>query len=208
MSASKALFEFDHRLRESGARRIGGADEVGRGPLAGPVVAVTMVLPEDFFLDGLNDSKLIRPKQRAYLARELVMGCLDIGIGIIEADVIDRVNILEATRLAMMHALEDLSDPPDLLLVDALNLPDARIPQQSIVGGDRTSASIAAASIVAKEIRDGIMAGYDRVYPQYAFRRHKGYGTALHLTQLAKHGPCPIHRKTFAPVREQRLPFA
>jgi len=207
MPSSQALFEFDRKLRNTGVRRLGGVDEVGRGPLAGPVVAVTMVLPEDFFLEGLNDSKLLRPKERARMARELVMACTDIGVGIIEAGVIDRVNILEATRLAMMAAVEDLLEPVDLLLVDALCLPRLKVAQKAIIRGDGTSACIAAASVIAKEIRDGIMLGYDRVYPQYEFRRHKGYGTAAHMKQLAAHGPCAIHRKSFAPVREQRLPF-
>ncbi len=208
MPRSQALFEFDRTLRNQGVCRLGGVDEVGRGPLAGPVVAVTMVLPEDFFLDGLNDSKVIRPKERARMARELVMACTDIGVGVVEAGVIDQVNILEATRMAMMAAVEDLLRPVDLLLTDAIRLPLLMMSQKAIIRGDATSASIAAASVVAKEIRDGIMLGYDRVYPQYEFRRHKGYGTPAHLRHLAVHGPCAIHRKSFAPVRELRLPFS
>jgi len=207
MSSSRHLFEFDRLRRERGAGRIAGLDEVGRGPLAGPVVAVAIVLPGDFFLEGLNDSKLVRPPVRAAMAQELILACDDIGVGIVEAEIIDRINILEATRLAMGKAVEDLSHPADFLLIDAVRLPSLAVAQESIIRGDGKSASIAAASIVAKEIRDGIMVGYDRTYPQYEFCRHKGYGTRIHLKRLEEHGPCAIHRRTFSPVREQRLPY-
>jgi len=168
-------FLFDQGWRDKGFLRIAGIDEVGRGPLAGPVLAVAVVLPPAFRLFGLRDSKKIPPARRRRLAVEVLLGCLDVGVGLVDAETIDRVNILEATRLAMKRALDDLAARPDLLLIDALHLGDVGTAQRPIVKGDDLSASIAAASVVAKELRDGLMLGYHAQYPHYHFHRHKGY---------------------------------
>ena len=207
MSVLPDLFAYDLLFREKGYGLIAGLDEVGRGPLAGPVVAAAVILPGDFFLDGLRDSKKVTPKNRQKMVFDILVGCLDVGVGIIEPDVIDQVNILEGTKLAMQAALRDLRHKPDLLLIDALRLENIDTEQRAIIKGDDTSASIAAASIVAKEVRDGIMRAYHNQYPQYNFDKHKGYPTKLHKDCLRKYGPCRIHRKTFSGVRQQQLPF-
>ncbi len=201
------LFAYDLSFRKKGYRLIAGLDEVGRGPLAGPVVAAAVILPRDFFLDGLRDSKKVPAGKRAKMFLDILVGCLDVGVGIIEPAVIDQVNILEGTKLAMQAALMDLRQNPDLLLIDALRLESIDTDQMAIIKGDDTSASIAAASIVAKEVRDGIMCAYHKQYPQYHFHKHKGYPTKLHKDSLRKHGPCIIHRKTFSGVMQQQLPF-
>lgn len=193
--------EFERAARLCGYRRIAGIDEAGRGPLAGPVVAAAVILPSRSRLVGVNDSKQLseRERERFYTAiREQAVGT---GIGLADVAEIDRLNILEATRLAMRRALDQLVPPPDYVLIDAVSLPGVNIPVRPIIKGDSLSVSIAAASIVAKVTRDRLMARYDDTFPEYGFLSHKGYGTAEHLERLARHGPCSIHRRSFAPVK-------
>jgi len=194
------LFECEAWAR--GFRRVAGVDEAGRGPLAGPVVAAAVILPRRYRLAGLRDSKLLSEAQREHLYGQLLAGALDIGVGVVEAEVIDAVNILEATRLAMAQAVQHLTPPPDYLLLDAVILPSLPIEQRAVIKGDRLSLSIAAASVVAKVLRDRLMARAHVCYPQYGFLAHKGYGTAEHLRQLARYGPCKLHRRSFRPVVE------
>ncbi len=183
---------------------VAGLDEAGRGPLAGPVVAAAVILPpEDCYPVALRDSKQLTPARRE-AAFEFLRGLPGsaIGVGIVEAEEIDRINILEATRKAMLSALAALPVAPAAILIDALFLPGTAIPQRGLVRGEAASVSIAAASIVAKVTRDRLMVEADRHYPAYGFARHKGYGTAEHISALAEHGPSPLHRRTFRPVRE------
>ncbi|MCC7375668.1 MAG: ribonuclease HII [Verrucomicrobiales bacterium] len=201
-------FEFERQLLAAGSSILAGVDEVGRGPLAGPVVAASVVLPEPWIrhglppeLRGLNDSKQLSARRReafsAFLTRHSEVRHT---IAIVEADEIDRVNILRATHLAMVRCLEALRPPPDHVLVDGLAVASIPFPQTALVKGDARSYSIAAASVIAKVLRDGLMAEYDREWPHYGFAMHKGYPTAQHLAALSQHGPCRIHRRSFAPV--------
>ncbi len=193
--------EFERAARLCGYRRIAGVDEAGRGPLAGPVVAAAVILPLRSRLVGVNDSKQLSAceRERFYTAiREQAVGT---GIGWAEVEEIDRLNILEATRLAMRRALQQLVPLPDYVLIDAVSLSGVGIPVRPIIKGDSLSISIAAASIVAKVTRDRLMARYHDEFPEYGFLSHKGYGTAEHLERLAHHGPCSIHRRSFAPVK-------
>jgi ribonuclease HII len=194
--------EFELEARRCGYRRIAGLDEAGRGPLAGPVVASAVVLPTRCRLIGCDDSKLLSESEREQLYLVIRKRAIGIGIGSATEQEIDRFNILEATRLAMQRALAELLPQPDWLLIDAISLPGCGIPVRSIIKGDSLSMSVAAASIVAKVTRDRLMAEYHRLYPHYNFLSHKGYGTEEHLQQLAVHGPCQIHRRTYAPVAE------
>ena len=194
--------EFELEARRCGYRRIAGLDEAGRGPLAGPVVAAAVVLPSRCHLVGCDDSKQLSESERERLYQIITERAVGIGIGSASQEEVDRLNILEASRLAMRRAIAALSPQPDCLLIDAVALPGCTIPTRSIIKGDALSISVAAASIVAKVTRDRLMAEYHRLYPHYNFLSHKGYGTDEHLRQLAAHGPCPIHRKTFAPVAE------
>ena len=194
--------EFELEARRRGCRRIAGLDEAGRGPLAGPVVAAAVILPTRCRLAGVNDSKQVSESERARLFDVIVSRARGIGVGIATEQEIDRLNILEATRLAMRRALASLTTSPDYLLIDAVVLPDVTIPSRSIVKGDTLSLSIAAASIVAKVTRDRMMVAYHRAYPEYNFLSHKGYGTEEHLQRLAQYGPCAIHRRSFAPVAQ------
>ena len=180
-----------------------GIDEAGRGPLAGPVVAAAMVLPMDVILEGLDDSKKLSPAKRDELFPKIQK--MIHGIAVVSPEVIDEINILQAARLAMKQAVEKLSSVPDLLLIDGNQKIDSSIEQWAIVKGDAKSISIAAASVLAKVTRDRIMEDYHRLYPQYEFARHKGYGTKLHRDLIAEHGPCPIHRRTFRGVTEYLL---
>jgi ribonuclease HII len=194
--------EFEREAWRCGFRRVAGIDEAGRGPLAGPVVAAAVILPKRCRLSGVDDSKQLSERQREQLYTAIVDRAMGIGIGAAEAFEIDTLNILEATRLAMRRAIANLAPPPDYLLLDAVALPEAGLPFRPIVKGDALSCVIAAASIIAKVTRDRLMAAYHDQYPQYNFLSHKGYGTEEHLERLASHGPCAIHRVTFAPVRE------
>jgi ribonuclease HII len=194
------LWNYEINARDQGYQFVAGVDEAGRGPLAGPVVAAAVVLPMDVFLDGLNDSKKISPEKREELFPKIQK--MVHGIAVVNTKVIDEINILQASRLAMKQAVEKISSDPDLLLIDGNQKIDSTIEQWVIVKGDAKSYSIAAASVLAKVTRDRIMEGYHNLYPQYEFARHKGYGTQLHRDLIAEHGPCPIHRRTFRGVTQ------
>lgn len=189
--------QIEEELYAEGIRFIAGIDEVGRGPLAGPVVAAAVVLPPDFSVLGVDDSKKLTEKKREELYILIIENALAYGIGIVDNNVIDEINILEATKLAMKQAVEELSEKPEYILIDALTLKDVSIPQRGIIKGDSLSLSIAAASIVAKVTRDRIMDGYHKEYPHYAFDSNKGYGTKAHYEGLDCHGLCKLHRKSF-----------
>ncbi len=193
---------FEAEARRCGFRLVAGADEAGRGPLAGPVVAAAVILPRRCRLPGLNDSKQVPEHERERLYGEIADCALALGVGQASAEEIDRLNILEATRLAMGRAILALTPRPDFLLTDALSLPGLSVPQRPIIKGDGLSLSIAAASIVAKVTRDRLMLEYHRQFPHYNFQIHKGYPTPEHLRLLAEHGPCAIHRRSFRPVSE------
>ncbi|KWT92761.1 ribonuclease HII [Candidatus Magnetominusculus xianensis] len=204
------LYAFDNDYRKAGYKTIVGIDEAGRGPLAGPVVAAAVALNPAFEIDGIDDSKRLTAAKRKHLFYEILYNALSIGIGIVDAHEIDRINILNATKLAMSEAVSDLSPDilsPDILLIDALKLPAVTCEQVSIIKGDTKSASIAAASIIAKVLRDSIMFIFHEKYPLYNFISHKGYGTREHVENINTHGPCEIHRKTFAPVSVLKLQF-
>jgi len=191
----------ERELRLAGFRRIAGIDEVGRGSLAGPVVAAAVILPDRHRIKGLRDSKVL-PRARREALYELILDRAEaVGVGCMEVEVIDRINILEATKLAMREALGHLAEAPDHLVIDALRLRDVDLPQRPIIDGDAISASIAAASIVAKVTRDRICAEFDARYPAYGFARNKGYGTRRHVDALLREGPCEWHRRSFAPLR-------
>lgn len=190
-------------LWETGYLHIAGVDEAGRGPLAGPVVAAACILPAKFDLPGLNDSKQLTESKRERLFQAIKEQALGFAVGSAEPAEIDALNILQATKLAMKRAIEDLKIRPHFILIDALELPDIKIPQRGIIGGDAHSASIAAASIIAKVSRDHWMSELHRLYPEYGFVRNKGYGTKEHLEALKRFGPCPLHRRSFAPVDQE-----
>jgi len=194
------IFAFDDSVRNEGLSRIAGIDEAGRGPLAGPVVASAVILKRNERIEGLRDSKKLSSAQIEKLFWEILVRAISIGIGTADAGEIDRVNILNATRLAMHRAVEDLPVAPDILLIDSVLLNSMEIYQRSFVKGEEKSASIAAASVVAKYVRDSFMRDYHRIYPDYGFDRHKGYATRLHIQNIRKFGPCPIHRNSFSPV--------
>ncbi|HLK58660.1 MAG TPA: ribonuclease HII [Chthonomonadaceae bacterium] len=187
-----------------GYRCVAGIDEAGRGALAGPVVAACVVLPYACLPAGINDSKALTPAQRERCYPELIRMARGVGIGIVEANVIDEINILQATHRAMRLALENLPPGlfPDLALIDGLPVRPFPLPQTALVKGDSRCASIAAASIIAKVTRDRLMCAYHADYPGYGFAGHKGYGAPLHLRALAELGPCPLHRRSFRPVAE------
>ncbi|MDG5470271.1 ribonuclease HII [Jeotgalibacillus sp. ET6] len=192
------VFEKEARLKRY--ESIAGIDEVGRGPLAGPVVAAAVVLPEGFYLPGLDDSKKLTDVKKEYLYKEIHHQATAIGIGFSEAQEIDDVNIYQATKLAMNRAVNDLGMVPEMLLIDAMAI-ETEIPQKSIIKGDSRSISIAAASIVAKVTRDRYMGELAQSYPYYKFEKNAGYGTKEHLKGLQTHGPCAEHRMSFAPVK-------
>jgi ribonuclease HII len=193
---------FEKKAHRQGFRRVAGIDEAGRGPLAGPVVAAACVLPEGVVLEGLDDSKALSEKKRKELFEKIITTPgVDYGLGIIDVDLIDEVNILQATFMAMLAAVSKLSCLPDYLLIDGSLLPKTDIPKEAIIQGDRLCFSIAAASILAKYTRDQLMLVSDEQFPEYGFAKHKGYGTKAHLDALSVYGPSPIHRKTFGPVK-------
>jgi ribonuclease HII len=194
------IFFFDEQVRQQHPV-IAGIDEAGRGPLAGPVVAAAVIFPPGLVIDGIRDSKKIAAEnEKKRLFWRIVRHAVAVGVGMVEADVIDRINILQSTKSAMKFALEDLKVRPDILLIDAVKLTDITIKQQSIIRGESVSASIAAASIIAKVVRDDIMLDYHEKYPVYNFMRHKGYSTKEHIECIKSYGPCPIHRKSFRKV--------
>lgn len=196
----KKMLVYESNLYSQGVELIAGVDEVGRGPLAGPVVAAAVILPENCTIKGLDDSKKIPKKRHEKLYQEVLEQALAVGIGIKEPSVIDQVNIYEATKLAMLEAINQLTPAPQHLLIDAMKL-DIPLSQTSLIKGDATSLSIAAASIVAKVTRDRIMADFDQQYPGYDFTKNAGYGTKSHLEALDKLGVTPIHRRSFEPIK-------
>ncbi len=198
------LFEFDRKLRSRGFRIIAGVDEAGRGCLAGPVVAASVILPDDVQIEDVRDSKKLSPHKRERVFRELRSKALSIGIGIVGPSEIDRSNIYKATVEAMLLSLMRLRINPDLVVIDAMRLP-VQVSQLSLLKADDQSASVAAASIVAKVVRDRIMKALHRRYPWYGFNRHKGYATREHIRMLRQIGPSPVHRHTFSPLRELPL---
>jgi len=198
---------FEEAAHAQGYRRVAGLDEVGRGTLAGPVVAAVVLFERGTVITGLRDSKQLSPKRRDSLYPIILKEAVDVAVGMVEAEVIDQINILQATRLAMQDAIKQLKFQPDYLLLDAITLPLIPIPQRPIIKGDELSVSIAAASVVAKVTRDRMMSRYHEEYPEYNFLAHKGYGTVEHRKQIQEHGPCQIHRMTFRGVCDVRQLF-
>ncbi len=194
------IYLHDASLRRKGYAIIAGIDEAGRGPIAGPVVAASAILSDGIRIKGLRDSKKVPERERECLFWDVLCAARGIGVGVVEHDEIDRLNILQSTKLAMQRALEDLEIVPDMLVIDAVRLPAVPIPQISLFKAESKSASVAAASIIAKYVRDRIMRHYHDIYPQYNFNKHKGYGTQEHLRLIQLHGPSPIHRKSYAGV--------
>lgn len=201
-SEKSDLFFYERNLSHKGYRSIAGIDEAGRGPLAGPVVAAAVILPEGLQMPGVTDSKKLTALKREALFDVVMENAIATGVGIAQPEEIDEINILQATLKAMLRAVDKLSTSPDYLIIDGINTLDRDIPQQAIKKGDSLSISIAAASIIAKVTRDRMMIEYDKQYPSYGLASHKGYGSKLHREAIAKIGPCPIHRKTFAGVKE------
>ncbi len=193
---------FEQQALRQGYRSVAGVDEAGRGPLAGPVVAAAVILPQSFDLPGLTDSKKLTEKRREKLFPLIRSQARAIGVGIVSAAEIDEINILQATIRAMSLAVARLKDPADCLLIDGITPLPLSVPQKTLKKGDSRSLSISAASVVAKVVRDRMMVAYDWRYPGYGLARHKGYGSAAHLQAIASLGPCPLHRKTFGGVRE------
>jgi ribonuclease HII len=189
--------QYEKKYWDNGKRYIAGVDEAGRGPLAGPVVAAAVIFPSDVMIDRIKDSKVLSEKERERLFDIINEKAISVGIGIVDHNVIDAVNILNATFHSMHEAICKLKYEPEHLLVDGPHFPGANIPFTKIVDGDSECFSIAAASIIAKVTRDRLMVEYDKRYPQYGFAKHKGYGTKAHLEAIKKHGPCEIHRKSF-----------
>ena len=193
----QAMLEIENALYEKGYQFICGIDEAGRGPLCGPVVAAAVVLPRGECIEGVNDSKKLSEKKREVVYEEITKKALAIGIGISDVEVIEEVNILNATKIAMKKALDSLKIKPDFVLVDGNQMIEIPIEGQTVVSGDARSESIAAASIIAKVTRDHLLLEYDKVYPEYGFAKHKGYGTKMHTEAIAKYGLTPIHRPSF-----------
>lgn len=196
----ESLLSYEKDLYAQGYQLIAGVDEVGRGPLAGPVVAAAVILPLNCKISGLNDSKQIPKSKHEEIYQQIMQEAVSIGIGVRSHLAIDELNIYQATKEAMMEAIDNLLDRPDYLLLDAMEL-DVDLPQTSLIKGDAKSMSIAAASIVAKVTRDQMMSQYDKAYPGYDFAHNAGYGTAAHLAGLDELGPSPIHRRTFEPIK-------
>jgi len=196
------MFAYETAAKVKEYQAVAGVDEAGRGPLAGPVVAAAVLLAPDSKFNGLDDSKKLSPKIREKFFMIIKEQALSYGIGIVDVEKIEKINILQASLLAMKHAVENLSLKPDLLLIDGNQAIDTDIKQWTIVKGDSLSQSIAAASVLAKVTRDKLMEQYHEKFPQYAFNKHKGYGTSLHRDLIKKYGPCPIHRRTFKGVCE------
>ncbi len=198
-------FKEERLLAKKGYQLIAGLDEVGRGALAGPVAAAAVILPLNLkarWLSQVRDSKMLTPRIRVRLAQHIRESALAFSIGMIPSQAIDTYGIAPATRLAMHQAIQILARSPQYLLIDAIKLPGVNLPQKSIIHGDQLCLSIACASIVAKVARDEVMSGMEKEYPGYGFARHKGYGTQSHFQALRNLGPCPIHRRSFSPVRE------
>lgn len=197
------LYKYERELYDKGYKYIGGVDEVGRGPLIGSVVAACVILPSDFVLDGLTDSKKLSEKKRDEFYKVICNKAISIGIGIVDEKVIDEVNIYEATKIAMKKAISDTNIKPDHVLIDAMPL-DIDIPTTSIIKGDAKSISIAAASVIAKVTRDRMMYELDKIYPMYGLASNKGYGTKKHIEAIEKYGITKYHRLSFKPVSEYK----
>ena len=206
------LYNFEREFWDKGCEFVAGIDEAGRGPLAGPVSVAAVILPHDLYLPKINDSKKISAKVREELYDEIMEKAIAVKAVFVDARTIDRVNIYQATINGMYESVFGLTQEPDAVLIDAVKLENLTMPSLSIIKGDAKSASIAAASIIAKVNRDRLMDKYDKEYPQYGFAHHKGYGTAEHVAALRQYGPCPIHRKSFEPIRSMvdvsmQIPF-
>ncbi len=196
------MLAFENQAMLNGYKVIAGVDEAGRGPLAGPVVSAAVILPENFDVPGINDSKKLSEKKREALFPVIQKRAIAFGIGLADHKEIDQINILQASLLSMKRAVEALSVTPDYLLVDGKFNIACTIDQRSVIKGDALSLSIAAASILAKVTRDRIMADLDLQYPEYGFKRHKGYPTKAHKDAILTHGPCPVHRRSFKGVKD------
>lgn len=202
LETTNNLLHLETKLWGQGFQTVAGVDEVGRGPLAGPVVAACVILPRDFSVPEVNDSKKLSPAKREKLFDEIKQNAQEIGIGIVSEEIIDRMNILNASLKAMWDAIKQLKNPPQFVLVDGnQKIPNLQLPQLPVIKGDSLSLSIAAASIVAKVTRDRIMLEYHHQYPQFRFADHKGYATKTHMEALKTFGPCQIHRRSFKLVR-------
>lgn len=196
------LYQYEEQLEDLGKKYIAGVDEVGRGPLAGPVVVAAVILPLNLRIKGINDSKKLSLKKRNELYKIILNEALAVNVSFIDERVIDEINIYEATKKGMLEAISGLKIKPEHVLIDAMPLRELAIAHTSIIHGDALSASIGAASIIAKVTRDEYMDKMDIKYPNYGFKHHKGYCTKEHLEALEKYGPCEIHRKSFAPVKK------
>ena len=194
-------YEFERKYYNLNKQLIAGVDEVGRGPLAGPVVSAAVIMPKDFYIEGVTDSKKLSEKKRNILEKEILENAIAVGISFIDEKVIDEINIYEASKKAMLEAINQLDPKPDIILIDAMKL-EHEIETDSIIKGDEKSFMIACASIVAKQARDRFMVELSKKYPEYHFDKHKGYPTKLHIEALEKHGVLDIHRKTYKPVQK------
>ena len=194
------LYKYENELYDEGFENICGVDEAGRGPLAGPVVVAACILPPFLKIEGINDSKQLTEKKREALYKIIVKNALAYSVVFVSEKEVDELNIYQATKKGMLKAISDLKITPDYVLIDAMPLGELELKHQSLIHGDALSASVAAASILAKVSRDHYMEKMDFKYPNYGFKKHKGYGTKEHLAALEKYGPCKIHRKTFGPV--------
>ena len=192
------LKQIDKEFFDMGMEYVCGIDEAGRGPLAGPVVVASVIMPKDSMIEGVNDSKKVTEKRREKIYEQILQEAISYGVGIIDQEEIDEINILQATKKGLTQALASMNIKPNVILVDALTGIDTfGIPYKSIIKGDANSYSIAAASIIAKVTRDRIMREWDKVYPEYGFEAHKGYGTAKHIQAIKEYGLCPLHRRSF-----------
>jgi len=202
----KTMLEIEESLYSKGYNFICGVDEAGRGPLCGPVVAAAVILPKDECIEGVNDSKKISEKKREKLYDDILLKAVAVGVGISDVDVIEEVNILNATKLAMKQAIENLEVTPDYILIDGNQMIDIDISASTVVHGDAVSESIAAASIIAKVTRDRMLIKWDKDYPEYGFAKHKGYGTKAHIEAIGKYGLTPLHRPSFCKkfVKEEK----
>ncbi|MDD4705951.1 MAG: ribonuclease HII [Bacilli bacterium] len=193
------LNDYENKLNNQGITLIAGIDEAGRGPLVGPVVAAAVILPKNYYQEGINDSKKLTPKKRDLMYEIIYRDAISIGIGIVDNKIIDKINILEASRKAMLEAINNLNIVPEHILIDAVKL-NSKIPSTSIIKGDAKSISIASASIIAKVTRDRIMDKLDVKFPEYGFKHHKGYGTKMHMENIKKYGLLDNYRFTFKPI--------
>ena len=191
------MLKIEHELNKKGYELVGGVDEAGRGPLCGPVVAAAVILPKDAHIEGVNDSKKLTEKRREKLYDDIMQNAISVGVGVSDVDIIEEVNILNATKKAMLQAISNLKVNPEYVLVDGNQKIDTDIPLETVVKGDSKSESIAAASIIAKVTRDRLLIEYDKKYPEYGFAKHKGYGTKAHIEAIKKYGLTPIHRPSF-----------